>query len=211
MSCDHCLRGHAENRNIDINLFQQFIRLNKIDSIGNLNITGGEPFMNPKAIIRIAHVMYEQGISLGGFFLATNGTVFSYSVIESLSMLKEMVDEDEMFMLMISEDEFHNKDMKRHPVWSLLNPGKKETKRQYVIAEGFGKDINPNGRLVHNQMWTWDDGDIIEGMIYINALGMVCKECDYSYKSQQYRNIGHCLDRKLIDMEDNDYDNSEDL
>lgn len=211
MSCEHCLRGQAENRNIDINLFRKFIELNRIDSISCLSITGGEPLLNPSAIIRIAHVIHEQRIDLFGFFLATNGTVFSNKVIESLAMFRHMVDEDEMFTLTVSKDYFHDEDLPQHPIWKLINHTVRTVKRENVIAEGRGRDVNPKGRLVHNEPWTWEDGDIQEGNVYINALGMVCKECDFSYESQRLKNIGHCLEKRLIEMEDNDYDDSEDI
>lgn len=210
MSCDHCLRGDAENVNIDSHLFKHFIKRNRIDSVGCLSITGGEPFLNPNAIIRIAHVIYEQDVDLFGFFMATNGTVFDYSLIKPLAMFREKVDEDEMFFLEISKDDFHD-DKPIHPIWKLIKHGIRTVEEKSVIAEGRGIDINPEGRTVRDGEWTWENGDIVEGNVYINALGMICKECDFSYESQKYRNIGHCLDRKLIEMEDNDYDDSEDI
>lgn len=206
MSCPHCLRGQAENKNIDINLFRKFIELNGIDSISCLSITGGEPMLNPSAIVRIAHVIHEQEIDLFGFFLATNGTVFHNKVIESLAMFRHMVDEDEMFILTVSKDNFHDEYLPQHPIWKLINHTVRTVDPHHVIAEGRGRKINPEGRLVHNEPWRWEDGDIQEGNVYINALGMVCKECDFSYESQRLKNIGHCLDRKLIEMEDNDYE-----
>lgn len=211
MSCDHCLRGDAENVNIDSHLFKHFIKRNSIDSIGCLSITGGEPMLNPNAIIRIANVIYEQDVDLFGFFLATNGTVFDYSLVKPLAMFREKVDEDEMFILTVSKDDFHDEDMKQHPIWKLINHTVRTVDPHHVIAEGRGRDYNPEGRLVYNEPWRWEDRDIVDGNVYINAWGMVCKECDFSYESQRLKNIGHCLDRKLIDMEDNDYDNSEDL
>jgi len=198
MRCPHCLRGDAQNINIDPFLFEKFISLNEITYIGSLLITGGEPFLNYPVMTKISKYLKRNKIRLGGFYLATNGTVFANDAVKPLIIFKELVDEEEMFTISISKDEFHEN--KIHPIWSLINTSFRETKREHVIAEGNGKDINPDGRTIKDDEWVWDEGDLMEGMVYINAKGMVCKSCDYSYDSQEKHNIGHCLSKRLIDM-----------
>ena len=205
LKCEHCLRGNAQNKDIDTNVIKQFFDMNNIKHINDLTFTGGEPCLNPKAMIEIVNHIEATGIGIGLFYMATNGTVFDYRMIEPLYKLHDMVwehnGEENLFNLMISEDEYHeNEGRVIHPAWGLINHGtKRGPEYKHVMAEGRGKVLNPQGMKVKEYDWIWDDeGDRMdEGMIYINALGMIVKDCDYSYTTQKKRTIGHCLSKKL--------------
>lgn len=206
LSCEHCLRGKAQSKDIDPEMICKFLKINEIRFISSLTFTGGEPCMKPSAIKKITDFIVKEDIGVGSFYMATNGMVMSYSILESLAKLRILVDEDEMFIIAISKDEFHANHDEIHPIWKLIRTEDKEVKYKYLISEGRGKNLNPGGRIPSDGKWEWDDEDMTEGMIYINALGEICKDCDYSYKTQSNVNIGHCLDGKLIDRKDNNYE-----
>jgi len=206
LSCEHCLRGRAQSKDIDPEMILKFLKINNIRYISSLTFSGGEPCMNPSAIKIITDYLVKENIGLESFYMATNGMVMSYPLLKSLAKLRVLVEEDEMFTIAISKDQFHANEGEIHPIWKLIRTEDKEVKYKYLIAEGRGKNLNPNGRVPVDGKWEWDDDNITEGMIYINALGKICKECDYSYSTQAVMNMGLCLEGKLIDREDNNYE-----
>ena len=48
MGCEHCLRGNAQNMDIDFGYIDSF--LNDVSSIGTITFSGGEPALNVEAI-----------------------------------------------------------------------------------------------------------------------------------------------------------------
>ncbi len=199
LQCQHCLRGNVQRKNINVPMIEEFLVNNEILSVGSLVLTGGEPFLNPKGIIDLSMVFKKYDISLSSFYIATNGTVSPIPAIQGLCNFFDMTDDIEYFRIDISSDEYHEYEgIDMHPAWNLITHGSKEgPSYNAVIAEGRGKELNRTGRTVEDDEWVWEDGDLTEGMIYINALGMICKACDYSYKTQSLRNHGYCLSKPL--------------
>ena len=71
MRCDHCLRGDAEN--LDINF--EYIRnmISALDRIGCITFTGGEPSLNIAAIRFTLQEISRQGKTFVSFYVVTNG------------------------------------------------------------------------------------------------------------------------------------------
>ena len=198
LKCEHCLRGRAQRKDIDPITVCKFLHRNKIDYINDLTFTGGEPCLNPYAMRVIANYLAKNKVQINMFYMATNGTVFDYSMIEPLTKIHSLCD-PEYFMIEISKDDYHDNHKNIHNVWNLIAHSERKGNGR-IIAEGKGININPYGQIPKDSTWTWDaeDPDRMEnGEIYINALGMICKDCDYSYATQKKRNIGHCLSKPL--------------
>ena len=51
MCCIHCMRGDAENVNLDPNILNSFLK--QVKDITTLTITGGEPSLVPEIMIKL--------------------------------------------------------------------------------------------------------------------------------------------------------------
>ncbi len=204
MTCAHCLRGNAQKRDFPSGLFEEFIKLNNIDSIGNLSITGGEPFLNPTGIAEIFYFLYNHKIDVSSLYIATNGTVFDYSLVQPLSLMKEKINdcnEEYGFQIDISVDQYHKTKLKRHPFFHLINAKERTVfKDTPPLHEGRAVKLSLAGRMIENNSWIIEDDNICECEIYINCKGNICMSCDYAYRTQEKRHIGHCLSKKLLDF-----------
>lgn len=205
LSCEHCLRGRKQNINIDPMLIDKFIQKNNITSIGMLTITGGEPCMNSQGFLDIVNILKRHKVNIYGFYMATNGMFCDEKVLTALGLLAEQCYDEESFIINISKDSFHDNYKNTHPIWNIIKTSPKTTPKDGVIYEGYGKRFGNHDRIIKEDKWYWDDSGIYEGQVYINALGMLLKDCDYSYSSQKKKNIGHCLEHKLKDFPKSDY------
>lgn len=71
MCCDHCLRGDAQNSDLDLAHVKKLF--SHIDSIDTLTLTGGEPSLVPEIIQGIADAARENNVNIERFYMATNG------------------------------------------------------------------------------------------------------------------------------------------
>lgn len=71
MSCIHCLRGDAQDRDMDaLTLYRA---MKPIKSVQTLTFTGGEPSLVPKILALALHVCKQYEIQVCAFYLVTNG------------------------------------------------------------------------------------------------------------------------------------------
>ena len=204
LECYHCLRGKAQNLNIPLDLIPKFLKFNDITSIGSLTLTGGEPMLNVKAMNNIIKYIHNENIYVAMFYMATNGSQWSNEFLSSLGILFEIVNDKEQFQIKISRDQYHYTDIDRR--WNMLQGSIvtfDEHNYSNVIAEGYGIDINPEGRKPYDEEWIWGEEnplELDEGMVYINAKGNILKGCDYSYATQNKKHFGHCLSKHLNEI-----------
>ena len=90
MKCAHCLRGDAQN--IDINLQHIDDLLDQVELVGQIFITGGEPTLNLDAMAYIADSLSMHGIPIYSFGVTTNALIYSEQFIEIIKRYKEMID-----------------------------------------------------------------------------------------------------------------------
>ena len=202
LKCLHCLRGNQQKVDIDPNVVCKFLKKNNITQISTLTFTGGEPCLNIPAMKVITDCLVKNKITILCFYMATNGTIFNPDMIAVLSKLYMITEDKDNFLIQISNDRYHTK--KIDPRWNIMNfefKYKDKKDIQNVICEGRGSLLNNNGRLIEDDEWVLnEEKTYIEGTIYINAKGHLLKNCDYSYKTQKTRQIGHCLSKPLLDF-----------
>ena len=90
MRCRHCLRGDAQNVDIDYKYIDAL--LDQTQLIGRLFLSGGEPTLMLDAIEYIADELCKRGIPLLNFELCTNGLIYSTRFIEIIKRYKEIID-----------------------------------------------------------------------------------------------------------------------
>lgn len=112
MACSHCMRGNA----MALDISHASIRnvLCRVRGVHSINITGGEPSLNVKAMRYLLSCLKRRGIPVDRFYIVTNGSLSSISpdFIETCCALydyqTEKVEDIGRHMLELSDDRFHN-------------------------------------------------------------------------------------------------------
>ena len=107
MSCAHCLRGEAQNMDIDKKYIDKL--LEDVSNISYILFTGGEPSLNIEAIEYTLQRCQELNISVGGFYIVTNGknNVLPLT-IACLKWYAYCDDYEDIYGLALSRDMFHD-------------------------------------------------------------------------------------------------------
>ena len=90
MACAHCLRGDAQQK--DINHKEIDALLDQTLMIGKLILTGGEPSLVPETMEYIAESLINKGIPLLKLEIYTNGLVFSNQFVKAIKRFREIID-----------------------------------------------------------------------------------------------------------------------
>jgi hypothetical protein len=182
----------------------------QINSIGCILLTGGEPGLYPKAIRLIKDTIQIFKKPFDRFYVVTNGLRYHRKMIDELNSLYGLAEEQGECTLLISNDEFHK-------TWGASKKevyDKYEENAEYFCGWKHRGKIIGEGRALETcvaeaeppsyefDVNIDDNGDIKvnDGVLYINALGDVIPDCDYSYESQKNFKIGNILDERLADI-----------
>ena len=188
MSCSHCMRGDVQCIDIEDSYIENVFK--RVDRIGELTLTGGEPSIVPEKIQSVIRLAKKHNVYIGSFYIATNAKEVSKDFIIAVMDLYVYCDYSEGCMLQYSNDKFHDevdientlkleafkfasaKDRKNYPlaVEQLLNQGRA------FYSWGAWKEVS-----IHSKDIT--DG-VIDGTMYLNAVGNIVPECDLSFDSQ---------------------------
>lgn len=212
MACAHCMRGDAENCDIDTKYIDAL--LSKVEYINNITFTGGEPSLVPELIQYTIDKAKELNVGFGSFYIATNGKNVPDAFIMAVMKLYIYCDEKEMCQLAISNDGYHtdednNKTLEENylklSVFRFTEKREENNGDYYndlVLPEGRGWDY---GSGKEKTIYGFDniESDNISGMIYLNVNGNILPDCDMSYESQEnpLLIIGNILDSDF-DFED---------
>lgn len=204
--CDHCMRGDAQNVDLPHAIVQKFFNgVPNLNYISSIAFTGGEPLLKPNIIKYILDELRHREISVGSFYIATNGSQSSDDVIRTLMDLhlyaeEEYEEEGGGTVVEISNDHYHlvetcgevEASIKRLKCLSFVrNKFVKDSGRQ-----NFADNILPMGRAADwggNHGRTYEGRGIIEnypdgeawledGMVYISVYGDVLPDCDLSFE-----------------------------
>lgn len=102
MSCPHCLRGDAQNIDIDLYILESFLSSLSGSYARELLFTGGEPSLNPKAIRKAIELTRKYNIIVGDFTMISNGKGYTNEVINVINSVPN-------FWVDISLDSYHSK------------------------------------------------------------------------------------------------------
>lgn len=78
LRCAHCLRGNPKNEEINLDLLPKIFNKNTI--IQNLELTGGEIFLNPKLLNNILDYIINSGVTIINLSIITNGTCYTKEI-----------------------------------------------------------------------------------------------------------------------------------
>lgn len=190
LACEHCLRGDAQDLTISPDYID--ILFGQVEYISSLTISGGEPSLRPELIYYIKESALKNETEIGNFYLATNAVHVPDRFILSLLELYLYCSDNEITMVEISNDEFHDaiSHYGKERLMALKFVKMKHTARnkfgynsdpEAIIAEGRG--VNFGNRLVEpNEI---DKTDPEDWQLYLNAKGYIINGCDWSYESQE--------------------------
>ena len=193
MACDHCMRGDAQNIDIDLSHIDKIIDM--CDSISNVTFTGGEPTLNLEAIRYTFEKMRHKYGYIPGFYIVTNGKANSrelaHLILDVWCDIDEM--EQEMSGVAISVDDFHeNVDYAHNPLRALAcyKPDKEHDphdNNHWVAnigrASETGVGVRPFTPSTELYITADCDSVYIDDML-LAANGNVTSSCDYAYDDE---------------------------
>lgn len=219
MCCAHCLRGDAENVDIQEKYINAFLdSFSGRRYIGTIVFTGGEISLNIPAIRYILKAVKERNISVGSFYMVTNGKAVDKMEDLALASLEwwNYCDEKDEYLcgLCISSDNFHEEiSDESASILSGLKYNRDDMvtdfHEKYLLNEGRAKTLNDDWSLKREPRtpelvvdYTGNDKigiNINEGELYLNTVGDVVVGCDWSYESQRKYRIGNVMDEKWLE------------
>ena len=197
MHCAHCMRGEAENSDLNLDRFASFLK--DVASINSITFTGGEPTLNVDAINSILHMCKTLKIPVYEFYIVTNGmeitSKFLNVMIDWYVYCIECGGEPEMCGVALSQNVFHAhidpENVAKLRALSFYRPDDKKTrswKNGGLINLGRARGLVSNP--LRDPMRYPPDVDmydnhinITEAPITFTVNGEILFDCDYEYKS----------------------------
>lgn len=200
--CEHCLRGPARPVNMNPRLLAQLVQNLDITYIGSVTLSGGEPSLVPELIASLRKVLARHKVEVGSFYCATNGLNNSREFVTEMLEWYLFCTDNEISAVRLSSDRFH-KPVRADRLY--LNALKffsvQETPlgASQVLREG--RALPWGERAVREDCIVVEEKEehreVLEGTLYLNALGELIAGCDWSYVSQKRHMIGRSSDPDL--------------
>jgi hypothetical protein len=180
------LRGSAEDKEIQVKDIDSLFK--RIERIGSITFTGGEPTLATDKIIDVLWLAKKYEIEVGSFYIATNAVDVPDSFL--LACIKWFIycDDNEITQVHWSNDDYHpvsTEGVKKLSALGFASPkytSEYRMRQENVINEGFGAQFG-NNRFPSTSICIEDDE--IEGEVYLNVNGDIVDGCDWSYDSQE--------------------------
>lgn len=191
MSCRHCLRGESQDLDIDLKIIDRFFK--RIETIGTLTMSGGEPSLVPDLLMKIIDVAKKNNVCIDSFYIATNAKEISEGFIQSLMQWYLFCWNGEMNAVQISNDNLHehvNPDnIKKLEAFRFVSKKYEKNKdiKEYLIREGRAAlNFDCHQSVTPYKISTDDDSSYIyiQDTLYINCKGDLFSSCDLSYETQ---------------------------
>ena len=201
MACAHCMRGDAMNRDLDPALLDKLF--SRLSGIGNVTPTGGEPSLNPAALLQIRNAILKYNIPVAGVYLVTNGKEITDEFLHNfLSLLLATEMDPEVSGLALSQDIFHDKisyaNKAKLSMFSCFRDDDKKTDwtRTPVLNIGRGAEIvivsNRDPYRPQNTLNCWFNNDTIQlsEVLTLTVDGYLLPYGDYAY--EEVENLAIC-------------------
>lgn len=213
MKCAHCLRGAAQAVDMSYETIDATFAKLKDQSIRHLLFTGGEPALGHEAIRMVADAIERHDVSVDGWWVITNGKAkgeLQRKFVQALNAVHDVCqDNDNVSGLEISNDNYHDyiSDGRRENLIEQVNEfgwannrldasyfptAKIRDKRDYykLVPDGRAAKFSDSmlfGRWDQNYGMVEEEGDGYVDLtdVYINALGDVIPDCNFSFAYQK--------------------------
>lgn len=198
MQCEHCLRGDLQNIDMDKDHMRNL--LSQVKNIDSVTFSGGEPSLNPKAILDFIELAKYYNVWVSSFYIATNGKRISEEFIIACLKLFSFCEEKETCCVDVSCDDFHKQEhyfIMEESLLSGLSFVGVRTGDYYGknwLAEGRFEEVGGRINVVESLEIDEDYGCICEGNLYLNCFGEIILGCDWSFKNQSKHKICNVSD-----------------
>ena len=207
MSCDHCLRGCAQNEDMTKDTIDALLA--KTDYIGTLTFTGGEPVLNADLIIYTIDRIMRERISVTSFYMVTNAGVFDKDLFFKIIEFYHYMDDNEYSNVCVSLDGYHDGRPEFIDWWKSLafySNAKEQEDSEFshrLISEGNAGDNGLGSRSLELSDEMPCENNCCEEMFYVNVNGEIVNDCDMSYDTQSFNVLGHVDDIDSLYAEKN--------
>ena len=196
MSCSHCLRGDAENVDMDIKYVDTLF--SKIDQIYTLTFTGGEPSLVPDIIHQVLDSANRNDVEITNFYLVTNSKKITMEFIQVLLRIYQeyhnFYNEEDMPIIQWSNDIYHDEDeidkegLRLLKALKFASPRNKKNDAEYsLIDQGKASLYYACDRVVEPDEFEIEEDEysitIREGSLYLDCNGYLIAGCDWSYEN----------------------------
>lgn len=216
LDCAHCLCGEPKNEFITKEVVD--CALVGMEKVGEIYLTGGEPFLKPDLIYMTSEELKSKKVDVKGISITTNATIFNQDIKDALLYLFDGVADPRVF---VSMDRFHKEAAYRY--LKKIGINENDFSRIYegfikrlsdfcmenninfatrdigkIICMGRAKDldsikadnkIHALGNYHPRDHLYWDN-------ITIDTTGHVLR-CDYENDEVETLSIGNVLDKNL--------------
>lgn len=192
MCCEHCLRGDAENIDMETRYLDEL--LSRTNWIGTVVFSGGEPSLAIPVMYRFYELAEQYQCVPDSFYIVTNGKANQKKLAHfCLDAFAESC-EKETCGLSVSRDRFHeetdgsifdglnfltaDKDMrsyeKKYPEW-MIREGR-------AAENGMGREPDPYGGFSWELVPDEENPEAISiELLYLSANGHLYSDCNLSY------------------------------
>lgn len=109
MNCRHCLRGNAQEVDIDFSVIDALAEQSA--QIYTLTFTGGEPTLNVPAIAHTLDALRRRNVPVTSMRMITNGALHSRELVEIVREFSDYIarwkDPDSCVCVQVSDDRYH--------------------------------------------------------------------------------------------------------
>lgn len=215
LTCEHCLRGDAEDLDLKHGVISDLFEHNDIGYISTVTFTGGEPTLNCAAIDRFIDTCNDYSVSVGSFYIVVNGVSIPDEFILTVARLYNFCDDNEISQVQVSDSHFYYgqdiDQINKLEVFKIFS--RRETSNdEYLISQGNAIEyitdyVDGDGRTINidsenAELVTDYDYDVncIRGTLYLNVNGDLLGCCDLSYESQEQYKLGNVKTDTLKDI-----------
>ena len=206
MSCEHCMRGEAQNIDMDLSIIDKIFESGA--QFSNVTFTGGDPSLYPEAIKHFVEALKFFGRSITYFYVKTNGKHESLEMAIALLELYNLCDEPEYCTLDVSRDQFHEG---YEPLlyrglrfYRMADEDKDhDYSNDQIIHEGnayengYGTN-NPRPSALEFDVDEWGDEEHLRvEQVQVAANGNICGQCDISFEREDKETSGNILKEDL--------------
>ena len=226
MSCGHCMRGDAENKDMSREIIDRVLA--NTSSISSITFTGGEPSLNVDIINYTLERCKALNIPILEFYIVTNGKIVpedfliaclrwhAYAIKNSL--------EPESSGVALSRDKFHepipDENIALLQTLACFRPEDKHTNfdKYGVLAVGRGAFLNdtPVNEYRHPSrpdsfIMDMDETEIRVERMTVTVDGTILSDCDYAYDDIAKLTVGHITDPDWLKKHIAKYESDDDV